>query len=113
LKRDCFDVAAGYPEMTNYTAMRAYDAAIAYYKDIARGQQPKEPKISGLDALAYKAVYDACESRLGKPIANSPGSEPLTAENLVSCLRRLSKSVDFWTKQSGRRGYLEFVGKFV
>jgi len=37
----------------------------------------------------------------------------LTAEDLVAWLRRLRKSVELWTKQGGRQGYLEHVVKFV
>jgi hypothetical protein len=31
----------------------------------------------------------------------------------VACLRKLHKSVEFWTKQGGRQGYLQFIEKFV
>jgi len=106
-------VSRAHPEITNYTAMRAYEAAIAYYHDIARQQQPKPANLTGLDASAYQAICAACESRLGKPIAPEPGFPLLTAEDMVSCLRRLRKSVDFWNKQLGRRGYFDFVARFV
>jgi len=63
--------------------------------------------------LAYRAVHDACETRVGKRISTDPASPQLTAEQLVSCLRRLRKSVDFWIKEGGRRGYLDFVGQYI
>src|SRR5882672_7919422 len=56
-------VSQGHPDMTNYTAMRVYEAAIAHYHDLARQQQPKPVNLNGLDAIAYKAVQEACESR--------------------------------------------------
>ena len=64
--------------MTTYTARRAYEAAIAYDNEIAHRQQPKDVKLSGLDALAYQTVREACESQLGKPI----GKDPETARSL-------------------------------
>ncbi len=106
-------VARSHQEMTNYTAVRAYEAAIAHYHSIARQQQPKPAKLTGLDAAAYEAVHQACESRLGKPISEEAGAALLTPEDLVSCLRRLVKSVEFWTQQGGRRGYIDFVDNFV
>ena len=99
--------------MTNYTALAAYETAIAHYHDVARQYQPKPEKVSNLDAVAYNAVHEACASRLGKPSANDPGAPLLTPEDLVTCLRRLRKSVEFWTKQGGRRGYLDFVAGYV
>ena len=101
------------PDVTNYTVLRAYEAAIAHYHAIARQQQPKPPNLSGLDAVAYEAVHSACEFRIGKPVSSEQNAPLLSVEDLVSCLRRLKKSVDFWTKQGGRRGYLEFVSQFI
>jgi hypothetical protein len=32
---------------------------------------------------------------------------------MVACLRRLRKSVDFWTQHGGRQGYMEHVQKYI
>lgn len=100
--------------MTNYTAMSAYDAAINYYRALANQQTPKPPTISGLDAEVFEAVKAVCELRSGR----TPGPEaadltPIPLEDLVACLRKLRKSVDFWTKQGGRKGYLEYIERFL
>ena len=37
----------------------------------------------------------------------------LTAAEMAGCLRRIRKSVDRWNKESGPRGYLNFVRQYV
>ena len=102
------------PDMTNYTVTRAYESAIAHYHAIARQHEPRPADLRGLDATLYEAVHRACESRLGRPILNGNPNAPLfSVEDLVACLRRLRKSVDFWTKKGGRRGYLDFIAQFL
>ena len=100
-------------DMNNYTVMRAYDAAIEHYRDLARQHTPKEVRLSGLDGLVYKVVYEACEQRLGKSVSDHERGPLLTLEDLVACLRKLRKSVDFWTKQGGRTGYLDHISEFI
>jgi hypothetical protein len=101
------------PTMTNYAALRAYEAAIKHYHAIARQQQSKPANLTGTDALLYEAVRTACEARLGRPISAESNAPALSHEDLVACLRRLKKSVEFWTEQGGRRGYLDFLTQFV
>ena len=101
-------------EMNNYNVMRAYEIATAHYHAIARGQTPKPESLKGLDASLYQAVHAACEARLNQPIQDSDSqSRFLTMEDLVACLRRLRKSVERWTKEGGRQGYLQFVAQFL
>ena len=83
------------------------------YNALARGHQPKPVAFNGLDDTTFQAVYKACEERLGKPVSEDPATPLLNAEDLVACLRRLRKSVEFWTKEGGRRGYIDFVARFV
>jgi hypothetical protein len=65
----------------------------------------------------FEAVRRMCEWRLGRAPAldNSPADlDPtVTAAELVLCLKRIRKSIDFWTKEGGRQGYLNFVSKYV
>jgi hypothetical protein len=100
-----------HPEMANYAVGRAYEAAIAYYLSLAREQVPKPANLTGLDAELFDVVKEACEDcRLRGPIPTEP---PISLEDLVACLRKLHKSVDFWTKQGGRQGYMKFIEGFV
>ncbi len=103
-----------HPEVTNYSVMWAYDAAIAYYQAIARGQAPKPVNLTGLDAKVFAAVQEICEWRLGRtPAPKASEVTPLAVEDLVACLKRLRKSVDFCTREGGRQGYLQHIQKFL
>ncbi|HEY0946910.1 MAG TPA: hypothetical protein VGD81_16640 [Opitutaceae bacterium] len=104
------------PEMTDYTAERAYTAAYERYRAEQRGNPPKPHTLTGLDAEAYEAVCAMCEFRLGRNPGPEPKGtpiEPITTEEIVTCLRRLMRSVRLHTNRAGRQGYLNFVAHFV
>ena len=106
-----------HPEMTNYVVLRAYEAAIAHYHAESRGLTPKPASLTGVDLEVFNGVKGVCEWRLGRAPAakQEPDAEiqPISLEDLVACLRKLKKSVDHWTQEGGRQGYLEFVEKFI
>jgi hypothetical protein len=101
-------------ELTNYAVTRAYEAAMSLYKAEALEHTPKPVNLTGLDAKVYEAVKGVCEWRLGRA---APTEElkvsPISLEDMVACLSRLRKSVEHWTKQGGRQGYLQFIGQFL
>ena len=102
------------PAMTNYAVMAAYDAAINHYRALASQQTPKPVTLAGLDAKVFAGVQEICDWRSGR----APGPElgeisPIPLEDLVACLRKLRKSVDFWTKQGGRQGYMQYIEDYA
>lgn len=104
------------PEMTDYVALRAYEAAYERYRAEQRGHTPKPHGLTGLDAKACEAVCAICEFQLGRdpgPGRSGPAIKPLSAEEIVACLRRLTRSVKLHTERAGRQGYLNYVGHFV
>lgn len=104
------------PEMSDYTALRAYESAFQTYRAESRGHTPSPPGLTGLDAEAFEAVKATCEFRLGRKPRPASGSEdipPISLELLVDCLRELGKSVERHTKMSGRQGYLTFIDGFL
>lgn len=60
------------PEMTDYVAQRAYEAAYERYRAEQRGHPPKLHGLAGLDLVTYEAVCAICEFRLGR----DPGPNP-------------------------------------
>jgi hypothetical protein len=105
-----------HPEMTDYSALRVYEAALQFYREIQRGHPPKAPALSGLDVAAYEALKAACERRLqGAPSSAHRLKEmhPVPLEKLVDCLRELAKSVARHTKVDGRQAYLMFIDRFL
>ncbi len=102
------------PDMTDYVALRAYEAAYEHYRAEQRGHAPKPPELTGLDAATYEEICGVCEWRLGRdPDPTSPTVQPLSAEEIVTCLRRLIRSVKLQTGRAGRQGYLNFVAHFT
>ena len=104
------------PEMTDYVALRAYEAAYQRYRAEQRGHPPKPAGLTGLDAAVCEAVCAICEFRLGRdpgPDPQGPPVEPISAEEIVACLRRLMRSVKLHTERAGRQGYLNYVAHFL
>ena len=108
------------PEMTDYSALRAYEAARQYYRAELRGQPPKPPALTGLEAEAFSAVKQMCEFRLGRDAGPPAASEkdavpvpPLPLEKLLVCLQELGKSVERHKRNGGRQGYLQFIDGFL
>jgi len=87
-----------HPEMSDYTAGRAYEAAYQHYRARLRGHPPKPPALTGLDLDLFKAVRAVCGKLLaaGAPLAGMPqgNAPPLILEKLVEYLRELAKSVE-------------------
>lgn len=105
------------PAMTDYSALRAYEAARQHYRAEQRGQPLKPNSLTGLDAAAYEAVMAMCEFRLGRdpgppPEENVPVT-PITLETLTASLQKLAKSVERHTRHGGRQGYLTFIDQFL
>jgi hypothetical protein len=110
------EVWRAHPEMSDYSALRAYEAAFQAYRAELRGHVPKTASLSGLDAVAFEALQGMCEFRLARKPCPTPGPEnipPIPLQLLVDCLRELGKSVERQTKAGGRQGYLNFIDQFL
>jgi len=110
------DVWRTHPDMTDYVAQRAYEAAFEWYRAEARGHLPKPPSLSGLDQVTFDAVKQMCELRLGRGESLLGAAQSLPAVPvplLVDCLRELRKSAERHTKLEGRQGYLKFIDGFL
>lgn len=106
--------------MSDYAAMRVYEALIDGYSAEAAGREPRKRDLSALEDDLLDAVKRACEWRLG--LADSPGggwdmdihpSETITPEVLILCLKRLLKSAHTWNKAGGRKGYVSYISQFI
>jgi hypothetical protein len=97
----------------------AVSALVRHYEAEMAGRKPPEPRLSDLSRRVFVSVRATCEWRLGRAsgpipeVTDEPASQPKTTEEIVACLKRIHKSIGRWTKESGKRGYLEFVGRFI
>jgi hypothetical protein len=117
LEASIVQIYCRHPEMTDYTALRVYEAAFRFYRAEQRGHAASDPpEFQRLDAAAYESVKATCEYRLGRTPCPVDGSEPIPGiplDKLLDCLRELVRSVDHHTKSGGRQGYLTFVKRFL
>jgi hypothetical protein len=70
--------------------------------------------------VIYDQVKGVCEWRLGREQLTRENDQPIlqemepkTLEEIVACPKRVRASVKRWHKAGGRRGYLDFVGRFI
>jgi hypothetical protein len=106
------------PELTNYAAMRAYEAAHQLYRDRARGHEPKPVALTGPDLELFHTIQPVCEKLLSTGAAPMRGmsasnTAPVSVEKLAQYLRELHRSVERHTELGGRRGYFEFLERFI
>ncbi len=107
------DFYATHRGINNYTVMRVYDAAIDHYRAAAQGKTA-QAKLSEVEAELYKPVLTACEAGfIGGFLFDGKMAQALSPEEILSALRKLRKSVDFWHNQGGRTGYLDFIQEHV
>jgi hypothetical protein len=110
------EVHRAHPELLDYDVDAALEALISRYGAEARGRTAREHALPGLRGEVYNAVVSVCEWRLGRAALDG---EPTTdgalnsAEELAACLKRVRSSVQRWTKERGRQGYLTFIARYV
>lgn len=101
-----------HPDLSDHDMLRIIEQALAYYKS----QQRENPviaqsKLTDIRQDIFERILSMCEWRLGR--LPSPDKQitcnRITIEELILCLKRIEKSIKFWTKQGGRRGYINFA----
>ncbi len=117
---DIIRVYHDHPEMTDWEALSAIEALLRTYQAEAKGRQATPPSLNPLAEEVYDFVETMCEWRLGRerPFMKDGEPvefpvEPITLDEVMACLKRVRKSINRWSREGGRRGYLTFVSQFV
>jgi hypothetical protein len=112
-------VARRHPEMSDWEALAAVEALMQVYRAEATGREARPPKLDPLAEETYGIVESMCEWRLGRgQFVNDEGEpmellvEPIAAEEMYRCLKRIRDSIRKWTKRAGRQGYLRYIDQF-
>jgi hypothetical protein len=106
-------------DLIDAEVLNAIESLIHIYNLEVKGGFAASPKVKGLSATVAAAVKDICELRLRRGSNLDERAQlfdetaPKTAQNIVDCLKRIQSSIKFWTKKSGRKGYLEYISKFI
>lgn len=99
------------PALTDYEVLRAYETTIMFYTAQQKNQDPKLVALSPLEQTLYDSISITCRECVdGKGIFRS---EPVGVDVIIACLKRLRKSVNMWTKNYGRQGYLNYIRNFI
>lgn len=108
------------PKMTDWEALNAVEALMRAYKAENRGREVRPPRLNPLTDEVYHAARAMCEMRLGRgELEDENGNpvnvpmKPITLDEIIACLKRIRKSIKLWTKERGRRGYLDYVQNFL
>ena len=105
------------PSLLDVDAKDAIDALARYYHAEEEQRTPPVVHLSERAQRVFVSVQEMCEWRLGRaPQDDAEDTENGTAvpvSVLVKCLREVQKSIPRWTKQGGRKGYLDFVGQYL
>ena len=109
-----------HPELTDWDVEVAYEALIQFYNAETRQKPTGLRQLAGNQAEVMDAARAMCDWRLGRETMFDEHDQPIklpmeliTAPEIVACLKRLRKSVQFWTKAGGRQGYLNYIREFV
>ena len=111
-----------HPDMTNWDALNAIEALIRIYQAESKGRESTPPNLPSPSDQVYQNIKVMCEWRLGREalFQDEKGKKaaelqpsPITLDELLACLKRVRKSINYWTRQGGREAYLDFVSQFV
>ena len=75
-------------------------------------------RLNEIEAQLYRDVEVVCEIALNRlESANRaalavPNMQTITLDELIACIKRIRSSISLWTKDYGRRGYLDFIADF-
>jgi len=89
----------------------AIHALARHYEAEEEQRTPPRPRLAERAQRVFEAVQKACEWRLGRGTAGP--DPPNTLTEIVACLKRIRNSIELWTKEYGRQGYLNYVQEFI
>ncbi len=104
------------PALLDLDAQDAVDALVRHYRAEQEGRRPPATRLADRAERVFHAVREICEWHLlrGRLAGlDEVPSAPIPLAELVEGLRRIAKSIRFWSGEAGRRGYLGFVSQYV
>ena len=107
-------------ELLDHDVERALNTLIMAYQAEQQQRTPSPAALTALGQEVHDNVRSMCELRLGREALvkdgkriKVPSFRSLSLAEIIACLKRIRKSVQTWSKQSGRQGYLRFVNEFI
>ena len=94
----------------------AIDALIRHYHAEEEQRTPPVMRLGDRAQTVFQSVQGMCEWRLGRPSFHDATVMPestIPLSELMACLREIQKSIPRWSRQGGRKGYLDFVSQYL
>jgi hypothetical protein len=94
----------------------AIDAVVRYYHAEEEQRTPPTMTLGERAQRVFLSVQRMCEWRLGRssfPGETAEAESGMPVSELVRCLREIQKSIPRWSRQGGRKGYLDFVSQYL
>ena len=104
------------PTLLDMDVKDAVDGLVRHYHAEEEQRTFPNQRLADRAERVFRALQELCEFRLGRaplPGLNEKSKAEVPIAVLVKGLREIQKSIPRWTKQGGRKGYLEFVSRFV
>lgn len=108
-----------HPDLADFQVDKVFSELTREYAAAARNRTPPRLRLSGLQEVLYPQVKKICDFYLGgaKAYDAETGEEmeiPIayTHDEIIACLKRLRRSINLWTQDFGRQGYLNYVTQF-
>ncbi len=106
------------PDLLDYEVEKALNALLLAYQAEQQSRPARPVALPPLAQQVYAEVRSIGEWRLGRATLGGakavdlPALAPISLSEIIACLKRIRKSVQRWTQQGGRQGYLQFVRDF-
>jgi hypothetical protein len=101
-------------DLLDYDVDKVLNLLWTEYKNEKISKTTPMPSLNANAQMVYHRVKEMCEWRLGRRKEKTRGwfkaqPQPNSLDEIMTCLKRIRKSVDLWNKQGGRQGYLYFI----
>ena len=107
-------------ELADHNVDKVLSDLIRIYQAEIKSKKPPTLRFTELEQTLYNSVKAICDWRLGRKQALDEQNkaiqipvQELSLEIMIACLKRICRSVSFWTKEGGRQGYLDYIQNFI
>jgi hypothetical protein len=107
------------PELVDHNVDKVYEGLHRTFEKELQGKNPPRLRLNDLEEALHDRLTGLCEIFLGDgELKNEDGEdidlpmEPISKEVIVKILKRLRSSIKTWSSY-GRRGYLEYISRFM
>lgn len=106
-------------DLVDHNVNKVYEAVQRRFEKEVKGKNPPKLRLKGLEEELYESLLGICQILIGEEPVEDEGGEEVyvgeaSKETMIACIKRLRSSIKTWTGNAyGRRGYLDYVSRFV